>query len=314
MSCGAETEANALLATLLAAEDVTLPEINFDADAFKIPDETTSAIKELIVHLKPEEISTGSIEGSGVFDIIMRGMKAHLTEEYNRNRITGAEYTKAYVALVDGAMQQSIQFLINKDQVFWQAQSAQLAAYTARVQLEAAKMQLATAKFQALTAKSEYGLTKMKISSESMAYCTAKFQLDFILPLNKGQLEKQLVLIDKQTAGAELQNLTAQFQLDTLLPAQKLQLDEQTNAQRAQTSNTRLDGTPVVGILGKQKDLYQQQIVSYQRDAEVKAAKLFTDAWITMKTIDEGLLPPTNFQNTSLDAILADLKTNNAIG
>lgn len=314
MSCGAETEANALLATLLAAEDVTLPEINFDDDALKIPDTVSTGLQQVIIKLKPEEITTGSIDGSGVFDVVMRGMKAHLTEEYQRSRITGAEYTKAYTALVDSAMGQSVQFLVNRDQVFWQAQTAQLAAYTARMQFEIAKMQLATAKFQALTAKAEYGLTKMKISSESMAYCTAKFQLDFILPLNKTQLEKQLLLIDKQTAGAELQNQTAQFQLDTLLPAQALQLDEQTNAQRAQTSNTRLDGSPVVGILGKQKDLYQQQIVSYQRDAEVKAAKLFTDAWTTMKTIDEGLLPPTNFANASLDAILADLKTNNNIG
>ena len=66
--------------------------------------------------------------------------------------------------------------------------------------------------------------------------------------------------------------------------------------------------------MGKQVDLYSQQITSYQRDGEVKTAKLFTDAWITMKTMDEGLLPPTNFQNTSLDAILGDLKTLNGLG
>lgn len=311
MGCGAETEANTLLAALLAAEDVSLPEINFDADAFKIPDSLTTNLQNAVVHLTPQEITTGSIDGSGVFDVIMRGMKAHLKEEFERNRITGAEYTKAYVALVDGAMAQSIQFLVNRDQVFWQAQQSQLAAYTARLQFETAKMGLAAAKFQALTAKSEYGLTKMKISSESMAYCTAKFQLDYILPLNKTQLEKQNALADKQVIGADLQNQTATYQLETLLPAQKLQLDEQTNAQRAQTSNTRIDGSPVVGLLGKQKDLYSQQITSYQRDAEVKAAKLFTDAWITMKTIDEGLLPPDNFANAELNKILRTLIDNN---
>lgn len=304
MSCGAETEANALLATLLAAEDVTLPAINYDADAFEMPDSITDNLQKLVITLKPEEITTGSIDGSGVFDIIMKGMKAHLQEEYQKSRITGAEYTKAYIALVDGAMNQSVQFLINKDQVFWQAQTAQIAAYTARMQFEAAKMALATAKFQALTAKSEYGLTKMKISSESMAYCTAKFQLDFIMP-------KQLEQLTFQTIGAGIQNDTGTYQLTTLLPAQKLQLDEQTNAQRAQTSNTRLDGTPIVGVLGKQIALYDQQIVSYQRDAEVKSAKLFTDAWITMKTIDEGLLPPANFENAQLNLILQTLIDNN---
>jgi len=82
--------------------------------------------------------------------------------------------------------------------------------------------------------------------------------------------------------------------------------------QRAQTLDTRSDGvTDVEGVLGKQKDLYTQQITSYRRDAETKVAKLFTDAWITMKTIDEGLSPPTGFTNASLDEILGVLKVNN---
>ena len=139
-------------------------------------------------------------------------------------------------------------------------------------------MQLATAKFEALNAKSTYGLTKMKISSESMAYCSAKYQLE------------------------------------NTFPQQLLLLKEQTEAQRAQTLNNRSDGAAIAGLLGKQKDLYTQQITSYQRDAEVKAAKIFSDAWIVMKGIDEGLVPPDNFANASLNAILADLKTNNNIG
>ena len=67
------------------------------------------------------------------------------------------------------------------------------------------------------------------------------------------------------------------------------------------------------GSVGKQKDLYTQQITSYQRDAEVKAAKLFTDAWITQKTIDEGLLAPGAFRNESVNVILRNIKANNNI-
>lgn len=307
MSCGAETEANTLLAALLQGEDVTLPPIDYDADYFRIPEDILTAIKAGVTRLTPEEITTGELSGSGVFDRLMRGMKSHLQNEYDKNRITGAEYTKAYIATVEGAMSNAIQFLINRDQAFWQAQTAQLAALTARMQFETTKMQLATAKFEALTAKSNYGLTKMKISTESLAYCTGQYQLEELMPLQKTQLEKQNLLADKQID-------TAIFNLDEMLPAQRDMVLEQVESQRAQTADTRTDGAAVLGLLGKQKDLYNQQIISYQRDAEVKAAKLFTDAWITMKTIDEGLEPPTNFTNAQLNVILSTLIDVNDLG
>jgi hypothetical protein len=307
MSCGAETEANSLLTSLLAGEDVTLPELNFDDTLFQIPADIMAAIKTGVIKLTPSDITSGDIDGSGVFDLMMRGMKAHLKEEYDKNRITGAEYTKAYIALVDGALQNSVQFLIQRDQSYWTAVTAQINAMSARMQLEAVKMQLAQSKFQALTAKSEFALTKLKLATESEAYCTAKYNLDYILPLQKSQLEKALL-------QAQTQIDTGVYQLTYLLPAQLAMTTEQAAAQRAQTRDTLLDGTPVAGLLGKQKLLYAQQITSYQRDAEVKAAKLFTDAWITMKTIDEGLLPPDNFANTSLQAILGTIKTANGIG
>ena len=81
--------------------------------------------------------------------------------------------------------------------------------------------------------------------------------------------------------------------------------------QRAQTLDTRSDGSTVVGAVGKQKDLYSQQIKSYQRDSELKAAKLFADAWTVQKTVDEGFVAPANFQNPSLDSVLGHIKTNN---
>ena len=96
-----------------------------------------------------------------------------------------------------------------------------------------------------------------------------------------------------------------------MLPQQHELLVEQTEVQRAQTLDTRSDGITVVGTVGKQKDLYSQQIKSYQRDSELKAAKLFADAWTVQKTVDEGFVAPANFQNPSLDSVLGHIKTNN---
>ncbi len=244
------------------------------------------------------------VNGSGVFDALMSGIAAHLRKEFDQNRITGQQYTEAFVSAATGAMGTATQFLLGRDQAYWQAITAQLQAralevgvITARVQLETAKAQLAVAHTQALTAEAEYALTKLKLSTEDATYCTAKYNLENILPL--------------QEAGLVLDNATKTFQNTQILPSQRDLLLEQIEVQRAQTMDTRTNGATIKGSVGKQKDLYTQQIISYQRDAEVKAAKLFTDAWITQKTIDEGLLAPGAFRNDSVNVILRNIKKNN---
>jgi hypothetical protein len=128
-------------------------------------------------------------------------------------------------------------------------------------------------------------------------------------------LPKNLELLTAQVAGVEADTDGKIYNVTYVLPKQLELVSEQVESTRAQTMDTRTDGTTVItGLLGKQKALYEQQITSYQRDSEVKAAKMFIDAWITQKTIDEGLLPPEGFENDNLDLILAKLISNNGFG
>jgi len=181
-------------------------------------------------------------------------------------------------------MGNGVQFLLGRDRAFWEAQTAQIQAFTARVGLEASKVQLAAVQLEALNQRANFALTKLKLATESITYCTAQYSLEQMMP-------------------QQLLNLKVQ---ETLLK-------EQMEAQRGQTSDARTDGIPISGVMGKQKDLYTQQITSYKRDSEIKGAKLFTDAWITMKSIDEGLLPPTGFTNDSIDTVLTAIKLNNEL-
>ena len=277
MSCSAEVEANRLLEELTKGDDFTLPDIDMSGPEWDIPGGDDSPIFGAIDKISNESLTTREVGGSGTFDALMESAHNHLKAEFKANRITGGEYTKAYIAMMESCMSNAVQFLLGRDQAYWAAAMAQIQAVTARVQLATSKAQFVLAKIQALSAKSEYALTKMKIATESETYCAALFNASQMLP-------QQLKLVT-----------------------------EQTEAQRAQTLDTRSDGTTVTGSVGKQKELYSQQITSYQRDAEVKASKLFTDAWITQKTIDEGLNPPNGFTNASIDTILSKLKSNNGL-
>ena len=277
MSCSAEVEANRLLEELTKGDDFTLPDIDMTGPEWDIPGGDDSPIFGAITKVTNESLTTREVGGSGTFDALMESAHNHLKAEFKANRITGGEYTKAYIAMMESCMSNAVQFLLGRDQAYWAAALAQIQAVTARVTLATSKAQFVLAKIQALSAKSEYALTKMKIATESETYCAALFNVNQMLP-------QQLKLIT-----------------------------EQTESQRAQTLDTRTDGAVVKGSVGKQKELYSQQITSYQRDAEVKASKLFTDAWITQKTIDEGLNPPNGFTNASIDTILTKLKSNNGL-
>lgn len=314
--------ANALATALLAGTDFSITLPDFSSDDFKIPEiDPTSPIFAQIERIGNEDLTVGdaSLTGSGTFDLLMRGFKAHLKAEYESGRITGQEYTKAYIACTESAMSTGAQFLVTRDSTFWaavtaqlQAQRAQVEVVTARVQLESEKTRLQVLRLEALNQQVGYALNKLRLATENVQYDAAAYNLASILP-------QQYALLLKQVAGQEATNANLGKQgvlLDdehALQPKKTLLLQEQIEAQRAQTLDTRTDGVPVTGSVGKQKELYDQQITSYQRDAEIKAGKIFSDAWTVMKTIDEGLDPPTGFANANLDDILTTIKTNNGL-
>lgn len=270
-----DINANQLMVSLTSGETFELPVVDFNDPLLALPSSLDSDIYKNVTRLRNEDLSSGVINGTSTFDVLMQGFKIHLKEEYDANRISGAEYAKTYLALTQSAMQTAVQFLLGRDSAYWQAVIAQAQAITSRVGLETAKVQYAAVLVEALNGRAQYALTKLKLATEDVTFATGEFQLNNTLP-------QQLKL-----------------------------LMEQTEAARAQTVNTRTDGETIVGLLGKQKDLYSQQITSYQRDAEVKAGKLFTDAWTVQKTIDEGLVPPPGFTNASVDEVLQTIKTNN---
>lgn len=310
-NCGADTEANALLIALTQDATFPIPNVDLSGDDFKFP---PGLLQNSPSPLTPADITTASVDGPGVFDVLMRGFKAHIQKEWDEGRITGDDYTKAYITLTEAAMSQGISFLLGKDQAYWSALSAQVQAFMARVELETTKVKLAAVQYEASNQKANYALTKMQMTNQEMEYCSGKFNLEQILP-------KQVEKITLENTGQTTANSTADYNLTQMLPQQKANLllqgemlSEQTEAQRAQTLDIRKDGQAVVGVLGKQKDLYTQQITSYQRDAELKAARLWSDAWITQKTIDEGLVAPPQFTNTNVDAVLADVRSKNNLG
>jgi hypothetical protein len=57
-------------------------------------------------------LTTGTTDGDGVLDVLLRTAKAHLQEERDANRITGKEYASAFVALYQATLQSAGIYLV----------------------------------------------------------------------------------------------------------------------------------------------------------------------------------------------------------
>lgn len=60
------------------------------------------------------ELTDGTLGGTGVFDVLMDSVKAHLWYEYDKQRIRGTDYANAYIRLAEVAMQVSADYAMRK--------------------------------------------------------------------------------------------------------------------------------------------------------------------------------------------------------
>ena len=60
------------------------------------------------------DLTTQVIDGTGTFDALMHTVKLHLQEEFDASRISGSDYTTAYIQLMGTAMQVAVQYAVSK--------------------------------------------------------------------------------------------------------------------------------------------------------------------------------------------------------
>ena len=59
------------------------------------------------------QLTTKSLTGSGVFDVLMKTVDLHLLQEFDSGRITGDQYSQVYLGALGSVLQQSVAFLLN---------------------------------------------------------------------------------------------------------------------------------------------------------------------------------------------------------
>lgn len=211
--------ANSLMNNLVGEDNAKLPDIDLSREWFEIPWTVDHDVYKPVKRVEPEDITSKEVNGTGIFDVMMAGIRAHLELEYEKNRITGAEYAKAYVALTQAALANAVQFALGKDQAFWASARAQADTITARVANEVAKI-------QALLNRAEYALTKLKLATEDANFGAQKFTNMEILPVQQALLTEQMEAQRAQTSDRRSDGQ----EIEGVMGAQKALYEQQVRA------------------------------------------------------------------------------------
>jgi vacuolar-type H+-ATPase catalytic subunit A/Vma1 len=150
------------------------------------------------------EVTTGKIDGTGVFDTLMRAVDTHLQEEFKQGRIKGTDYGQVYLSSLNSVMQQSVSYVLGK-------QAADKQAELLNQQKLTEVAQTALVGKQEERVDEEISLLKQKLFTEE---AQVKDTVDGAAVA--GAIGKQKALQEAQTSG---------FQRDAEQKAAKLYID-----------------------------------------------------------------------------------------
>ena len=192
--------------------DIEVPTFEYNDDGI---------FEDFIANLKDYEVepltnlSITNDDGTGTLDVLTDKLKKLLLEEYNSNRITGAEYTKALQALIAEAMGQAIQFSLQKDSQRYQADKLRLDAINSMYQAMVSKTQIAKVQYETETQKINFLRNKLQTVKDSIELNAAKANLDLLFPIQLNLEDRKINLIEAQTRNAKVQDLLYKQQIQS---------------------------------------------------------------------------------------------------
>ena len=255
----------------------------------------------VVEKIEVSDLTSGAINGSGIFDVLMQAAALRLDKEYNLDRIKGSDYSKVYLGTMESAMTQSIGFLLGKDKAYIES----LLIDAQRAQTEATILKI-EAETKLIDQKRSNSIIEGEILGiqKDIALLTVTKTNQEILNL-KAQEYAELAKTLDVVYGKPVLGLV-KAQKDKVL-ADKIFTEQKTKTEKAQISDN-VDGV-VAGTVGRKNTLYKAQSDGFIRDAEQKLTKIMTDTWsVRASTNEDTDTRYTNLDNASIGAVVNKAK------
>jgi hypothetical protein len=255
-------------------------------------------------------LTSGEVAGNGIFDELMRTVKAHVHLELSQGRITEQAYSQVYLGALQNVLQVATQYSLqfettNKQSLLMDEQIAQAVIQKELlvIQKNQAAVDLTMAEFNRdsmqpqqlalLTAQSSQVTTQTGLTDKQVLQAVAQTSL----------VGKQEDLVDEQIEAAKDQTVTPTGGTN-LAAYNKTLAETEILTQKKLTEQAQIEGTfigadggTIGGLVGVEMSLKTVQKESFLRDAEQKAAKMYTDVFATMyaSNSDDAYAQPENF-------------------
>lgn len=236
------------------------------------------------------DLTQATLQGTGVFDVLMRANKAHLEAEFNKNRIKGAEYATVYLGSLTQVMQTALQFLLTKEKTDLEAQLLQKQILLAQAQIDKASAELIQ-----IAAQTEL-INQQKANLIAEAANIPKQGL--VLDAQKLQITQQTtnlvaegLNIPKQGLLIDANKAQVVQQTENLL-SQKAQVEAQTLLVTQQKANAIIEGTVLVAQECKLRgefDLIMGNVLKAAQETALLTQKVATErAQTTALGVDDN--------------------------
>ena len=244
------------------------------------------------------ELTASTLQGTGVFDVLMRSVKVHLESEFLQGRIKGPEYSTVYLGSLDLAMQTSLQFVL-------QQRRNDLEAQLLQKQIELITQQIASATAEALNVPKQ-GLLLDAQRAQVSQQTTNLVAEALNIPKQGALLDAQVSVAVKQIdiATAEIlikqqQVLVAQAEVAIAtaklvnIPKEGAQLDAQTLLTGQQKINLIAEATNIPkqgAVLDAQVAMSTQQKLNLIAEKDAIVAKTAMTTQQTANAVIEALV------------------------
>lgn len=176
------------------------------------------------------DLTDGTTAGNGIFDQMMRSIKAHLSEEYNSGRMQGTDYATVYLGSLQSVLSRAQEFLFARERIGLENELLQLQVQQA--ELERQRLEIAVQ-----IAEAERG----KLMAETVLLVKELEKVDADIALtqaNISRIQRELPLVDAQVRGTNASTDLTGAQTDKVI-SDKALVDESIKVTTEQIAQTQ---------------------------------------------------------------------------
>lgn len=227
--------------------------------------------------------------GTGVFDKLMQTVTLHVTNEFEKGRISGTDYATVYLGSLQSVLAQSVQFLLTEQKAGKEADlvDSQIRESEEKIDLVAAQT---ANQYEQISASQAATVRENLLNNKQVI-----------------KLQKESILIEKQTEKVteDILKVTAEkddqiFVTTNLRPEEVDLLQSRDAEQISATSRNTAESTQKVLLM-------QAQTLGFASDTKQKILKQMHDGYaVNLSIAGVGNVPEAN-QDAAIDALVQEL-------